>query len=60
MFGAFAALFILINPATPSPHSLDALKKDLETIAKHLAARGKVAPGLLFRPDERIPEQKPG
>jgi peroxiredoxin len=35
-------------------------KKDLETIAGELAERGRIAPAPLFRPDEKVPENKPG
>jgi hypothetical protein len=35
-------------------------KKDLETIARELAERRKIAPAALFRSDEKVPENKPG
>jgi peroxiredoxin len=35
-------------------------KKDLETIARELAERKKIAPSALFRPDENVPANKPG
>jgi peroxiredoxin len=35
-------------------------KKDLETIARELAERRKIAPAALFRPDENVPANKPG
>jgi peroxiredoxin len=35
-------------------------KKDLETIGRELAERRKIAPAALFRPDENVPENKPG
>jgi peroxiredoxin len=35
-------------------------KKDLESIAKELAERKKIAPAALFRPDESVPAHKPG
>ena len=35
-------------------------KTDLETIAKVLAERRKIAPAALFRPDENVPANKPG
>lgn len=35
-------------------------KKDLETIARELADRKKIAPAALFRPDEKVPSDKPG
>jgi peroxiredoxin len=35
-------------------------KKALEEIAAYLAERQSIAPAALFRPDERIPDHKPG
>jgi peroxiredoxin len=35
-------------------------KKDLETIARELAERRKIAAAALFRPDENVPANKPG
>jgi peroxiredoxin len=35
-------------------------KKDLETIAKVMSERRKIAPAALFRPDENVPANKPG
>jgi peroxiredoxin len=35
-------------------------RKDLEAIAASLADRQHIAPAALFRPDERIPDHKPG
>jgi peroxiredoxin len=35
-------------------------KKDLETIARELAERRRIAPAALFRPDEKVPANKPG
>ncbi len=35
-------------------------KKGLETIAADLAERRKIAPAALFRPDESVPELRPG
>jgi len=35
-------------------------KKDLETISRELAERRKIAPAALFRPDEKVPANKPG
>ena len=54
------SVFLIDADGTVRVSSMGFVKQDLETIARQLAARGKVAPGLLFRPDERIPEQKPG
>ena len=35
-------------------------KKGLETIARELAERRRIAPAALFRPDEKVPANKPG
>jgi peroxiredoxin len=35
-------------------------KKDLESIARELAERQKIAPAALFRLDESVPAHKPG
>jgi peroxiredoxin len=35
-------------------------RKALEAIAASLSGRDKVAPAALFRPDERVPDYKPG
>jgi len=35
-------------------------RKDLETIARELAERRRIAPAALFRPDEKVPANKPG
>jgi peroxiredoxin len=35
-------------------------RKDLETIAASLAEREHITPAALFRPDERVPDHKPG
>lgn len=35
-------------------------RKGLEAISASLAERGKLAPAALFRPDEHIPDHKPG
>ena len=35
-------------------------KKDFETIARELATRRKIAPVALFRPEEKVPANKPG
>jgi len=36
------------------------VKADLETIAKELAGRRKIAPAALFKPDEKVPALQPG
>jgi hypothetical protein len=35
-------------------------KRDLETVATHLAERKKISLAPLFRPDEVVPANKPG
>jgi peroxiredoxin len=35
-------------------------KKDLESIARELAERRKIPPAALFRPNESVPDHKPG
>jgi len=35
------------------------VKADLETIAKELAGRRKIAPAALFKPDEKVPALQP-
>jgi peroxiredoxin len=53
-------VFLIDPDGTVRISSMGFVKQDLEAIAKHLAARSKMASSVLFRPDERIPEQKPG
>lgn len=36
------------------------VKADLETIAKYLAGRRKIAPAALFKPEEKVPALQPG
>lgn len=36
------------------------VKADLETIAKELAQHRKIAPAVLFKPDEKVPALQPG
>ena len=40
--------------------SMGFVKADLEKIATELAERRKIAPSLLFRPNESVPANKPG
>jgi peroxiredoxin len=40
--------------------SMGFVKQDLESIGAELASRRKIAPAVLFRPDEHVPAQKPG
>jgi peroxiredoxin len=53
-------IFLIDSDGTVNVSSMGFVKQDLETIATQLAAHGEIAPGMLFRPDERIPAQKPG
>lgn len=53
-------IFLIEPDGTVEVSSMGFDKKDLETIAKRLAERKKMAPAALFRPDEVIPAYKPG
>lgn len=53
-------IFLIEPDGTVKVSSMGFEKKDLETIAKELAGRRKLAPAALFRADERVPAQKPG
>jgi len=53
-------VFLIDPDGTVRVSSMGFVKQDLETIAKHLAERSKMAPAVLFGSGERIPEQKPG
>jgi peroxiredoxin len=53
-------IFLIDADGTTRVSSMGFVRKDLENIANELATRGKMTPGILFRPNERIPEQKPG
>jgi peroxiredoxin len=53
-------MFLIEPDGTVKVSSMGFEKKDLETIAAELAGRRKLAPAALFRPDERVPAQKPG
>jgi peroxiredoxin len=35
-------------------------KKELEAVAANLSERGKIPPTAFFKPDERVPENRPG
>jgi peroxiredoxin len=35
-------------------------KKELEAVAANLATHGKIPPAAFFKPDERVPENRPG
>jgi peroxiredoxin len=53
-------IFLIEPDGTVKVSSMGFEKKDLETIARELAERRKIAPAALFRPDEKVPENKPG
>ncbi len=53
-------IFLIDTDGSVKVSSMGFVKQDLETIAAELADRGKIAPTVLFRTDERIPAQKPG
>jgi peroxiredoxin len=53
-------IFLIETDGTVNVSSTGFDKKDLETIARELAERRKIAPAALFRPDENIPANKPG
>ena len=51
---------LIDTDATVKVSSLGFDKKDLETIAAHLAEHIKISLAPLFRPDEVVPANKPG
>jgi peroxiredoxin len=53
-------IFLIETDGTVKVSSMGFDKKDLETIAAHLAERRKIALAPLFRPDEVVPANKPG
>lgn len=53
-------IFLIEPDGTVSVSSTGFDKKDLETIARELAERRRIAPVALFRLDEKVPENKPG
>ncbi|HVS90253.1 MAG TPA: TlpA disulfide reductase family protein [Candidatus Acidoferrum sp.] len=53
-------IFLIEPDGSVKVSSMGFDKKDLETIARELAERRKIAPAALFRPDEKVPENKPG
>ena len=53
-------IFLIEPDGTVKVSSMGFDKKDLETIARELAERRKIAPAALFRPDENVPANKPG
>jgi len=53
-------IFLIDPDGTVRVSSMGFVKQDLETIASELATRKKAAASPLFRPEERIPANKPG
>jgi peroxiredoxin len=53
-------IFLIEPDGTVKVSSTGFDKKDLETIARELGERRKIAPAALFRPDENVPANKPG
>ncbi len=53
-------VFLVDTDGTVKVSSVGFDKKDLETIAKELAEHKRMAPAVLFRPDEVVPDHKPG
>ncbi len=53
-------IFLIEPDGTVRVSSAGFDKKDLEAIARELAERRRVVPAALFRPDEKVPENKPG
>jgi len=53
-------IFLIDTDGTVKVSSMGFDKKDLETIAAHLAERKKISLAPLFRPDEVVPSNKPG
>jgi cytochrome c biogenesis protein CcmG, thiol:disulfide interchange protein DsbE len=53
-------IFLIEPDGTVRVSSTGFDRKDLETIAGELAERRSIAPAALFRPDEKVPANKPG
>jgi len=53
-------IFLIDTGGAATVSSMGFDKKDLETIATHLAERKKISLTPLFRPDEVVPANKPG
>jgi peroxiredoxin len=53
-------VFLIDTDGTVKLSSMGFVKKDLETIARELAERRKIAAEPLFRPGESVPANKPG
>ncbi len=53
-------IFLIDTDGTAKISCMGFDKKDLETIASELAKRRKITPAALFRPEEKVPANKPG
>jgi peroxiredoxin len=53
-------VFLIETDGTVKVSSMGFVKSDLETIARELGERKKISAAPLFRPDEKVPENKPG
>jgi peroxiredoxin len=53
-------IFLIETDGAVKVSSMGFDKKDLESIAAELAERKKIAPSPLFRPNESVPDHKPG
>jgi peroxiredoxin len=54
------SIFLIDSDAAIRATCMGFSKADLENIANELAGRRKQMPAALFRPDERVPDYKPG
>src|SRR3954471_14744985 len=53
-------IFLIETDGAVTISSMGFVKKELETIAREVAERRKLAPAALFRADESVPANKPG
>jgi len=53
-------IFLIGSNGTVKVSCMGFVKADLETIAKELAERRKIAPAALFKLDEKVPALQPG
>ena len=53
-------IFLIDTDGSVKVSCMGFVKKDLETIASHLATRRSIVPASLFRADESVPANKPG
>ena len=53
-------IFLIETDGAVTISSMGFVKKELETIAREVAERRKIAPAALFRADESVPANKPG